>query len=263
MKQDGDGYRIRSVERALTILQCFHAERLEMSIMEVAAILNLNKSTVFRMVTTLCDMGFLEKTANGRYTLGAEIIRLGHLSSEDATLLRAAQPIMEELSRRSGETVAICRYSSGRLICIGRVESTKVLKCACTVGADMPVMLGGTGRSVAAFLSDGELNRCIETQKRIGNPVCGKTELLNAVKNVRNKGYYISHSEFDDAVNALGLPLFGRGGMVLGSLSVVGPSSRMSDEVIWELLPEARRSARRISERMGCAEDVQKDGGKS
>jgi DNA-binding IclR family transcriptional regulator len=100
-------------------------------------------------------------------------------------------------------------------------------------------------------LSDSELSRCIETQKRIGNPVCGKEELRAVVKRARSNGYYISHSELDDAINALGLPIFGKNGVVLGSLSIVAPSSRMSDEVTWELLPEARRSAQRISERMG------------
>lgn len=203
------------MERALTILQCFHAERLEMSMMEMAGILELNKSTTFRMVSTLCDMGFLEKLANGKYALGTEIIRLGHLVSEDMTLLRAAQPIMDELFHHCGETVAICRYSNGQMICIGRVESQKSLKCACTVGADVPVLLGGTGRSAAAFLSDSELSRCIETQKRIGNPVCGKEELRAVVKRARSNGYYISHSELDDAINALGLPIFGKNGVVL------------------------------------------------
>lgn len=250
-KQRDNKYRIQAVERALTILQCFHAERLEMSMMEIAGILELNKSTTFRMVSTLCDMGFLEKLANGKYALGTEIIRLGHLVSEDMTLLRAAQPIMDELFHHCGETVAICRYSNGQMICIGRVESQKPLKCVCTVGADVPVLLGGTGRSAAAFLSDSELSRCIETQKRIGNPVCGKEELRAVVKRTRSNGYYISHSELDDAINALGLPIFGKNGVVLGSLSIVAPSSRMSDEVTWELLPEARRSAQRISERMG------------
>lgn len=259
MKRESEEYRIRSVERALTVLQCFHAERPEISMMEFTRILELNKSTTFRMIATLCDMGFLEKLANGKYALGAEIIRLGHLGSEDTTLLRATQPVMEDFSRRIGETVAICRYTNGQLICIGRVESTKTLKCACTVGADIPVLLGGTGRSVAAFLSDRELDRCIETQKRIGNPVCGKAELLNAVKSVRSTGYYFSHSEFDDAVNALGLPIFGKGGTVLGSLSVLGPSSRMGDEVIWGLLSDARRSAQRISERMGYTAEKGED----
>ena len=104
-KQRDNKYRIQAVERALTILQCFHAERLEMSMMEMAGILELNKSTTFRMVSTLCDMGFLEKLANGKYALGTEIIRLGHLVSEDMTLLRAAQPIMDELFHHCGETV--------------------------------------------------------------------------------------------------------------------------------------------------------------
>ena len=238
MKQQDEtrDYTIRSVDRALQALQCFHGTRREISLMEFSALLGLNKSTAFRILTTLRNAGFVEQAADGRYTLGPEIARLSRLVDGDDYLKRAAEPVLRTLARISGETISLCKYGNGRMTCIGKVESEKVLKCMCVLNSDVPMLKGATGRAVAAFLPREERLRCIDVQRRIGNPYCAPEELEPVFRTIRRNGYHISHSEYDEAVNALGVPIFGKGGEVLGSLSVVGPAIRFVDDRILALL---------------------------
>ena len=95
MKQHKDerDYNIRSVERALNALQCFNGGSREISLMEFSRMLSLNKSTTFRILTTLRNLGFLEMADDGKYKLGAEIARLGRLTDGVSLLILEGQPV--------------------------------------------------------------------------------------------------------------------------------------------------------------------------
>ena len=71
------------------------------------------------------------------------------------------------------------------------------------------------------------------------------------MREVRRNGYYISHSEYDENVNALGVPIFGKSKEVIGSLSIVGPDSRFADEAIIKILPDVLRETEVLSEKLG------------
>lgn len=252
--RDMNDYNIRSVERALRALQCFSGSMREISLMEFSRRLELNKSTAFRILATLRNAGFLEMTDDGRYRLGAEIARLGRLTDCDGFLKRESQPTLKKLAKLSGETLSICKYDNGRMACISKIESQHVLKCICVLDSDIPMLKGATGKVVAAHLPQEELRRCIQIQKMAGNPVSDPIQLEADFKKIRKNGYYISHSEYDERINALGVPIFGKYGEVVGSLSIVGPDSRFVDDAIIKILPDVLQEVKDLSKRMGYEE---------
>lgn len=99
---------------------------------------------------------------DGKYKLGAEIARLGRLTDGVSLLIREGQPVLQKLAKLSGETLAICKYENGRMTCISKVESEKVLKCICVLDSDVPMLKGATGRSALAYLP----GRRIQTLRR-------------------------------------------------------------------------------------------------
>lgn len=251
-------YNIRSVERALNALQCFSGNMREISLMEFSRMLSLNKSTTFRILTTLKNAGFVELTESGKYILGVEISRLGRLTDNLALLKREGQPVLQKLAELSGETLAICSYENGRMTCIAKVESEKVLKCTCILNSDIPMLKGATGRSALAYLSEEELERCVRIQRMAGNLDCEDDEIAMVISDIRKKGYYISHSEYDENVNALGLPIFGKHGDVVGSISIIGPDSRFVDSAIIKILPDVLKETKLLSEKLGYEETAPK-----
>ncbi len=87
-----------------------------------------------------------------------------------------------------------------------------------------------------------------------GNPVSDPIQLEADFKKIRKNGYYISHSEYDERINALGVPIFGKYGEVVGSLSIVGPDSRFVDDAIIKILPDVLQEVKDLSKRMGYEE---------
>ena len=73
--------------------------------MEIATELELNKSTIYRILTNLTDLGFLEINSDGQYTVGSELARLGNLCDNVKLLKQATRAAMQELEEMTGETV--------------------------------------------------------------------------------------------------------------------------------------------------------------
>ena len=166
MKQHKDerDYNIRSVERALNALQCFNGgSSRNIFLWNFPDMLSLTKAPRFGFLTTLRNLGFLEMADDGKYKLGAEIARLGRLTDGVSLLIREGQPVLQKLAKLSGETLAICKYENGRMTCISKVESEKVLKCICVLDSDVP-MLKGAHRKICPGISSGR--RGIQTLRR-------------------------------------------------------------------------------------------------
>src|SRR5437868_5979373 len=77
MPAEKNRYIVPGLERGLRLLQLFTRQRRTLGAPEISKALGVPRSTVFRLIQTLEEMGFLERAANGEYQLGAAILRVG------------------------------------------------------------------------------------------------------------------------------------------------------------------------------------------
>lgn len=237
MAQD---YSIRSVQRALMALSCFHDGQRSISLTELSRQLGLNKSTTYRLLVNLTEMDFLELDANGEYTVGSELARLGSLCNRTQLLKDSAHKAMLELSRLSGETVVLTQYQKCRLICIDKIESGQALRITSKIGANIPMLKGATGKAVTAYLPEEEAALCIENQRILGCPAPEHLDNFQRdMAGIRAQGFCVTHSELDQGVSAFAVPLFGSDNFPLGSLSICGPSSRFTSSQIEDITARA------------------------
>lgn len=242
-------YSIRSIRRALAILGSFHENRKKMTLMEIATELELNKSTTYRILTNLTDLGFLEINSDGQYTVGSELARLGNLCDNDKLLKQATRAAMQELEEITGETVVLTRYQHGRMTCIDRIESEKALRITSIIGSNIPMMRGATGKVVTSYLRETELEFCLTRQRQLGCPIPENLQLFRAqLKQVREQGYCVTDSELDEDVTALAFPLLRDRQDPLGSISVCGPSIRFTRKQIESIVQEAMKIVRGVEE---------------
>ncbi len=82
----------------------------------------------------------------------AEIARLGRLTDGVSLLIREGQPYYRSWQNSAGETLAICKYENGRMTCISKVESEKVLKCICVLDSDVPMLKRSDRKICPAYL---------------------------------------------------------------------------------------------------------------
>ncbi|MCE3198630.1 IclR family transcriptional regulator [Paenibacillus sonchi] len=221
---------VRAVERALDILLCFTQEN-DLSLTEIASKISLHKSTVHRLLTTLEEKGFLLRNeATEKYRLG---IRIWELSTHLPTLDEPAAlllPAMEKLRDRLGETVSLYLRDDLERVRIQAVQSRQAIRRVAQIGARLPLSVGASSKVLAAYAPQ-------EVQTRLlADPnwpeAVDKGAYLGQLQEITRRGYATSFEEREPGAAAVAVPIVGRAGTVVAALSLSGPVSRLSREML-------------------------------
>jgi DNA-binding IclR family transcriptional regulator len=248
------GEGVKSLVKAVSLLDGFGRDSGPLSLAELAARAGLPKPTAHQHLTTLKSLGLVEQDAKGeRYRLGIKLFQLGSLYLANLDLGRQAQSVVDRLARISGETVHLCIFDGLYAVMVDRreLESGPYQMTMSIEGA--PAYCTGVGKAILAFQPDEAVARVVMaglkrfTEHTITDPARLHAEL----ETVRARGFALDDSEHQHNQRCVAAPIRDAGGQVFASLSVAAPAGRVPDariEILAELVVE---SARTISRRLG------------
>jgi DNA-binding IclR family transcriptional regulator len=248
---------LSSVARTMSILEILgRADTL--SLTEIAEGSGLHKSTAFRFVQTLLQLGYIFRDeANDRYGLSLKLNALAGTRSGSRDILRYASSALESLSRETGETVHLAVLEDGDLIYLRKIESNRVLRVVTmtsSVGGGAPMYCTGLGKAVLAFFSLQEQERYIAHQvftRFTARTITDGPALLGELALIREQGYAFDRQEHEEGVVCVAAPIFGSGQLPLGAISVAGPSVRMGEEELRRYTALILEASREISAKLG------------
>ncbi len=167
-ERSNERYRIRSVERALSILQLLAAEKGELSASEISRKLGLPQSTAFRLLVTLAASGFVEQNPdNDRYRLGVSCLALGSTFLANSDLRQRAIPYLERLRDETGETVHLGILDGYDIVYLDKLPGLHPIGLMSSkVGAHAPSYCTGLGKALLAFLPEEQISAYIQKLKR-------------------------------------------------------------------------------------------------
>jgi IclR family KDG regulon transcriptional repressor len=224
-------YRIRAVDRALTILKVFRTCGPELTAAEIGTLVGLSPPTTFRMLSTLEAHGFVKQdAATRRYRLGVICLELG------SQFLRACQPrsaalsVMTRLQASFGETVHLGRLDGDQIIFVEKLPGLHPIGLmASYVGARAPAHSTALGKAMLAYLPESQLAELLpfrwlppRTERTIVDLEVLKAELTL----VRERRYAIDNQENEVGVKCVAVPIFDHKG-IAAALSISGPIERM------------------------------------
>ena len=245
---------IASLDRGLRILEMLAATAEPLGLTEAARELDVDKSTAYRLLTTLQGREFVEQLDTKKYRLGLKCIELGYVAQEALDVRQHARPVLEELAADIGQTIHLAVLSGDEASYVDRVYGNSVITIMTTMGKRAPAHCTATGKAIFAHLPperlsalypDGRLEKC--TEKTITD-----LEQLHAhLKLVKEQGYAVDDEERYAGVCCLAVPIFDHSRQVAGAIGVSGPSSQMCPERIAELKGIVMQSGARVSEALG------------
>ena len=247
----------RSVQRVAALLKAFTGAQDSFTLAELSRLTRLPESTVYRLLATLQDEGFVERTAerNGRYQLGLELFRLGSAALNGRGLGREIFPHVEALAIDTGETVNLGVLYGCNVLYVHKIESEKPLRASLTVGStSVPAHCSANGKVLLAHLSDDRLERLIGArplERRGLNTITDQAVLRRELERIRERGYSVDDLEFADDIRAVGAPIRDHHGDVVAAIAVAGPATRFSLEGVHELAPRVISTAGGISAQLG------------
>ncbi len=247
--------QIRSVAKALMILDLLAASQREMSLAELAREMDLPKSTLHGLLSTLRDYGYIEQSAfDGRYRLGVRLFEIGNAVANNWDVRRVAAPYIQQLVEELEETVHLVILDKGEVLYIDKRESRQSLRIVSQVGMRLPAHCTGVGKVLLAYLHPGEVKRIIALKglpRYTRNTITDPHRLEAELEKIRSQGYAIDNEEIMDSLRCVAAPLREYNGKVCAAISVSGPAARMDGERLQLVIDRITRTAAEISARLG------------
>ncbi|TYO98324.1 IclR family transcriptional regulator [Geothermobacter ehrlichii] len=235
-----ESYSIQSVENALDVLEALSEEEGEVRISRLSQRLGMNKTSVFRLMATFESRGYVEREdGSSKYRLGLSAYEVAQKLLSRMELLRKARPVMEKLVRSTKEAVYLTVPRTGEVLFFDMVDTTYQVKIVSLVGRRYPLETTAAGRVQLAFAEESDRPQLDEGQK------------LDLTR-IHAQGFCQDTGTLGDGVTALAVPLLTKGGRLAGSLCLVAPDFRMSEEIIRdELAPQLVEAGTIISSKLG------------
>lgn len=246
---------VQSVDRAVTILEIL-ARAGESGVTEIAEELGVHKSTAFRLVAALERRGLVEQARDrGKYRLGVGVLRLAGATTARLDVVQEARAVCRKLAAQTGETVNIAVLSERSALYVDQIAGSSALQSHNWVGQHIPLHATSNGKVLLSGLTREEVDRAVPSLPAYTErTITTKRALHRALDEVRADGYALAGDELEIGLTAVASPIRNAHGDVIASLSVSGPTFRLGDTRLEELLPQLVGAAAEVSHRLGWAE---------
>jgi DNA-binding IclR family transcriptional regulator len=243
---------VQSVDRALTILGVL-ARIGEAGVTEIAGELGVHKSTAFRLVATLEAHDLVEQTEDrGKYRLGMGLVRLAGAGTARLDVVQEARPLCRRLAAECGETVNIAVLADRSALYVDQVAGGSGLQSHNWVGQRIPLHATSNGKVLLSELSRAEVDGLVERLRaHTERTITTRAALHRELAKVREQGYAVAADELETGLTAIAVPVRSAHGEVVASMSVSGPSLRMTADRVQTLVPVLAEAAAAVSRRLG------------
>lgn len=245
-------YHVEALARGLGILAAFAPLRPRLTVKDLSTATGLLPSTVFRVVMTLVDLGYLEAVGKGtQYRLSARAVLLGYSALAGLTLEELATPALQRLHRDTGESVFLSLLAGDHAIDVVSLRRPGLLS---TLGQMFPLYCTPGGKIWLAFLPEKQrlaiLDR-IEFVPRAPRTVTSRKNIEQEIARVRRDGFATVDEELTPGVCGAAAPVLDRDGRCIAAVAVSAPISRVPlDQMVRDVVPRIVRAAGEIAERL-------------
>ena len=245
---------VQSVDRAISVLEVL-AARGEAGVSEVASEIAVHKSTAFRLLGALEGRGLVEQSGSrGKYRLGFGLIALAGAMSDRLDMVRQGRDVCTRLATELGETVNVAVLREHFAVNVEQARGPSTVATHNWIGQLTPLHCTSSGKVLLAHLDSAQR---ADLLAHAGMPaLTPRTEtapqrLDEQLARVREVGYATAVEEYETGLNAVAAPVFDRSGQVIAAVSVSGPSYRLDEPRIRQLVAPLLAGTAEISRRMG------------
>ena len=261
--RSGAGQRrggVQSLARAFSILEEIARNRDGIGLAELSKRVALHNSTTFHLVKTLVLLGYVRQMKDTkRYRIGRPLFALAASALDEVEMVSLATPILEDLSRETGESAHFSVPMGDAVVVLARTSGPGAFQLIDRAGAVRPAHCTALGKIMLAALPPDQLEQFMARAelKALTPKTITSAELLRReIAEVRRAGLAIDDGEFDAELRCVALPVRDFSGQVIGAVGVSGPVWRLSIEALQKRSRAVRAAADRLSAEFGYAGDM-------
>jgi IclR family transcriptional regulator, KDG regulon repressor len=246
---------LSSTEKALKILMNFVPSNQEMGTLEISKKLGIHKSTVSRLLHLLTHHGFLQQNSdNKKYCLGRSAAEIGNAATRSLnnSIVSIAQPYLNELSRRVGESVALEVLTGINVVLACHVEGQSHIRFSFQPNEQVPINVAAGAKAILAFSPPDIVDQFLKKKFTYFNAktIMSKKEYRAVLEQVREKGLAFDRGERYEDSYAIGTPIFNHEKIPVAAVVIAAPAFRMTAAFLDEIVGPLTQTASEISQRL-------------
>lgn len=253
--------KIQVISRAFAVIECLSEFPVGLGVTEIATRIQLNKSTVFRILNTLLDLGYIEKNdQNERYKLSLKFLQLSSMMINQTELKVVAYPHLKRLASKTLQSVHLCVRKGDAAQYLDKVEAfNHSIKMFSAIGVTVPLYCSGVGKCLLAWMTPEEQNAVLnelELIPRCKNTILQREELALELRRTAENGYAVDDEENEIGVRCAAAPIRDYTGKVIAAISVSGDYTSTDSAEFSQAVSDVMHTARQISKELGFSECI-------
>ncbi len=233
--------KVKSLYKSLKILECFTVATPELGITEIAKKLDLNKSNVFNIITTLMTAGYIEKNPiTDQYRLSLKILEFSYVITSRLEYQAIVMQTMQRLANEVNHAVLFGVIHGTQVLYLYNIypkseNSDYVLRSL--IGERAPLYCTSIGKAMLSALPQEEVVRHIDDVlvPFTKTTITSSEQLMQDLQLSASRGYSIDNCEHENDIRCVGVPVRSRDGKLIGGMCVSGPIQHIPEEEIDDL----------------------------
>ena len=247
---------VQSLGRAFAILEEVARHRDGIGLAELSKRVGLHNSTAFHLAKTMVSLGYLRQEKDSkRYRIGRPLFVLAASALNEVEMVNLATPVLEELSRETGESSHFSVRMGDAVVVIARTGGPGAFQFADRVGVVRPAHCTALGKVILAALRDDQLENFLqhaELKPSTPKSITDRAALRREIAEVRRSGIAYDDGEFNAEVRCAAAPVRDFTGQVTGALGISGPIWRLSIQALQARAKIVQAAANRLSAKFGA-----------
>lgn len=254
MTNDADRYLVPGLARGLQLLGCFTRQEPQMTGAEISRRLDVPRASVFRLLQTLEQMGFVERVPDSpNYKLSIGVLRLGFEFLASMELTEHGLPILDDLREKSGYSAHLVIRDGREVVFVAKAAGRQSVFHSIQVGARLPAHATVLGRLLLSDLDLPSLHALYpeaELQRYTSKTPSTVAELKVLIDHDRAQGYAISQSGFETGISTIAAPVLDDRVHVVAAISITVPAQQVEASLADTLVEQVRQSAAQLTQRI-------------
>ncbi len=246
---------VQSIDRAFDILELLSGASGGMTMTDIGHRLDLHKSTVHRLLSSMRERGYIEKSQEtGNYRLGLGFIELASLYLNSLELKTEAQPFLQRMTKQTGQTAFLAIRDGHEVVYIDKVETYDSLRRYKIIGRRRPLHATSLGKALLSGLRNDEIRQMYSEnpfEKITEKTILSIEPLIKEIEQIRKRGWSVDDEENEVGTRCVGAPVFDYRDRVIASVSVAWDIAAHPDLKWEDLKNHAKKCAGDISVKMG------------
>jgi DNA-binding IclR family transcriptional regulator len=247
---------VQSLGRAFAILEEVARHREGIGLADLSKLVGLHNSTTFHLAKTMVSLGYIRQEKDTkRYRVGRPLFALAASALDEIEMVNVATPILEDLSRETGESSHFAVRMGDAVVVIARTSGAGAFQLTDRVGVVRPAHCTALGKVILASLRPDQLERFlsrVDLKPSTEKSIVEIPALQREIADIRRTGIAFDDGEFNLEVRCVAVPVKDFTGQITGALGISGPLWRLSNQALQSRAKIVQAAANRLSAAFGA-----------